>query len=134
MLTGNPFAPDSASDWWNFAANVFIGLVTLLALIVAIRDSVLANRRARAAEEQTAYARAAEAAAQHTLATRAERSLRNELQQVLADQEKNRYWLQVAESYGDALRIGQIEATLAGLAMREAEIREDLYEEGGETS
>lgn len=51
LIAANPFTPDAASDWWNFAVNVLIGLATLTALITTIRQS-------RHASEESARAQA----------------------------------------------------------------------------
>lgn len=49
VLAGSPFAPDAASDWWNFAVNVFIGLATLAALVLNMIQTRIARAEAREA-------------------------------------------------------------------------------------
>lgn len=49
LLAGSPFAPDAASDWWNFAVNVLIGVATLVTLMVSLFQARLALREAKQA-------------------------------------------------------------------------------------
>lgn len=49
-LAGSPFAPDAASDWANVIINALIGLATLAALALTIRQSRQASRDSMAAQ------------------------------------------------------------------------------------
>lgn len=67
VRAGGPggLAPDSASDWWNFAANALIAVLTLVALGFSIRTAIRAN--AEAARERVRAQDAEELARQTQL-------------------------------------------------------------------
>ncbi|MFA0850163.1 hypothetical protein ABRP24_009645 [Curtobacterium sp. WHRI 8282] len=61
-LAGSPFAPDAASDWANVIINALIGLATLAALALTIRQSRQASRDSMAAQTAARQSEARERA------------------------------------------------------------------------
>jgi biopolymer transport protein ExbB/TolQ len=115
MIQGNPFGTDSASDWWNFGVNVLIGLATVLALIVAITDSVRANRRARAADRRAEEAEEAQRAFQRLQFEKIAKRSEVKRVQLEAELAKKEGLLQVATDYDDSPRAQTLEGEIAEL-------------------
>ncbi|WP_146238536.1 hypothetical protein [Curtobacterium sp. MCPF17_003] len=60
FTAGNPYAPDSVSDWWNFSVNALIGVATAVTLIVTVVQARQASRDALSARRDAARASARE--------------------------------------------------------------------------
>lgn len=54
ILAGSAFQPDTASDWWNFAINALISVLTLAALVVAVRQAKHASDASGLAQSESA--------------------------------------------------------------------------------
>lgn len=52
MVMGSPFAPDAASDWWNFAATLLASAATVAAVLFSVLSTREANRRTERAERR----------------------------------------------------------------------------------
>lgn len=104
-----------------FWVSLVAALATLVAVGVAVTDSITANRRAERAE-----------ARQQTIdeenIRRRDEDLRIEKARIKADLEKYEYWLSVAKSYQDQLRQAELEMQVLAARTRLDQITRALGE------
>lgn len=118
MPVGSSFACFTDADWVQLGIDTAVALGTLAAVIVAVVESARAASRAKKADRIAADAQAeanARAEVQSRFAASTADANRMQLESDIAIRE---HWLGVARSYGDALRIQELEAELARLRVQ----------------
>jgi hypothetical protein len=120
--------PVSALDWVDVSVNAVTALATLAAVIFSVRQAQKADQRADEAERRAQAAEDRQQTLDEANIRRRDEDLRTERLRVLADLEKERYWLKAAESYGDHPRVAEGQATVRAAEVRLRQIADALQE------
>lgn len=112
---GLSFAEFTDADWWQFWIGAVTALGTLAAVIVAVWETVAANRRSKQAELKAAYAESGERAAVSVAKAQASSASEATRLGLEADLKKQVYWRRVAADYRDDLRLLAIDAEITRL-------------------
>jgi hypothetical protein len=116
------FAPDTASDWWNFGVNAAIAIATVLAVIVSVITARTANKRADDANKRADIVQAGASAIALAEMELTASSLQREKNTILGEMPMLQQYVVVARDYDDQVRLADLESQIANAEIRVTEI------------
>jgi len=108
-VTGSPFQPDAASDWWNFGVSLLAALATIAAVLFAVRSSRQADARAEAARADARIAQEDAKKAQERAEAADERAIQAAERQAAASERISATELELEQERRDYARRADLE-------------------------